>query len=205
MPSTRSSQPVSAYLMLLILGFLPLILVALFYDDLPHRFVVQWNAGGLSITGTRAKSAITIAITCAAIALFAVVIAAIQNDAFRASGIRRLFLALNFAQVVTIGLTCLMLVGEAVGFPLRTRDIVPPSAGLLLAIASLLCLRLSAGASARAARIVFGAAGWIFLALAIAIVALTIVFIGTPLSWVGIGVALLAGLVLAIPEPSSEG
>jgi hypothetical protein len=203
MPTTRSSQPVSAYLMLLILGFLPLILIALFYDDLPHRFIVQWSAAGLSITGTRAKSAIAIAITCAAIALFAVIVAAVQNDSFRASGIRRLFLALNFAQVVTIGLTCLMLVGEAIGFPLSTRDLVPPSAALLMATAGLLCLRLSAGVASRVARIVFGAAGSIFLALAIAIIALTIVFIGTPVSWLAIGVALLSGLALAVPETSS--
>jgi len=200
--AARTPQPVSAYLVLLILGFLPLILVALFYDDLPHRFVVQWSGAGLSITGTRAKSALTIAIACAAIALFAVVVAVVQNDTLKASGIRRLFLALNFAQIVTIGLTCVMLVGEAVGFPFRAREVVPPSAALLLLIAALLCLRLYAGAAA-GGRIVFGAAALIFLAAAAAIMALTAAFIATPLSWLGIGVALLAGLLLALPESSS--
>jgi hypothetical protein len=203
--ATRSSQPVSAYLVLLILGFLPLILVALFYDDLPHRFIVQWSGAGLSITGTRAKSAMTIAMACAAIALFAVLVAAIQNDSFKASGIRRLFLALNFAQIVTIGLTCAMLVGEAVGFPLQTRDVVPPSAALLLVIAGLLCLRLSSGATARASRIVLAAAGCVFLSGAVAIAALTIIFVATPLSWAAIGVALVAALALAVPEPSPDG
>ena len=200
MPAARSSQPVSAYLLLLILGFLPVILVALFYDDLPHRFIVRWGGAGLTITGTRAKSAMTIAIACAAIALFAVIIAAIQNESLKASGIRRLFLALNFAQVITIGLTCAMLVSEALGFPYRVRDAIPPSAALLLTIAALLCLRIAAGAATRLGRVVFGLFGWSFALTAIAIVALTIVFIGTPLSFAAIAVALLLSLLLAMPE-----
>jgi hypothetical protein len=200
MPATRSSQPVSAYLLLLILGFLPIILVALFYDDLPHRFIVQWGAAGLTITGTRARSAMTIAIACAGIALFAVIVSAIQNESFKASGIRRLFLALNFAQIITIGLTCAMLVGEAVGFPYRLRDTVPPSAALLLVIVALLCLRVAAGAASSAGRVVFGVLGWSFVVSAVAIVALTIVYIGTPLSFAAIVVALLFSLLLAIPE-----
>ncbi len=199
MPGTQP-QPVSAYLALVILGFLPLILIALFYDDLPHRFVVQWTAGGLSVTGTRAQSVVTIAAACAAIALFAVLVAAAQNASFKALGIRRLFLALNFAQIITIGLTCAMLVGEALGVALRVRDTVPPSAALLLAIAGLLCLRLSGGAASRGARVGMGIAAWTFLAGAVAIVGLTLAFIHSALSWAAIAVALVAAIALAVPE-----
>jgi len=200
MPASPSSQPVSAYLTLLILGFLPVILVALFYDDLPHRFIVEWGGSGLTITGTRARSAMTIAIACAAIAVFAVIVAAIQNESFRASGIRRLFLALNFVQVATIGLTCGMIVAEALGFALRVRDMVPPSAALMLAVAALLCLRMSNGAGSRWSRIIFRSAAWLFLLGAIAIIAVTMVFIGTPVAFTAIAVAFLAVLLLAIPE-----
>lgn len=203
MPDGRTSQPVSAYLALLILGFLPLLLVALFYDDLPHRYVVHWSAAGLSITGTRAKSVMTIAIACAAISVFAVLVAAVQNASFKASGVRRLFLALNFAQIVTIGLTCAMLVGEALGFAFRVRDTVPPSAALLLTIAGLLCWRLSSGTASRSSRIVFGAAAFVFLMGGLAVLALTIAFIGTPLSCAALALALLASLVLAAPERDS--
>jgi hypothetical protein len=200
MSAARSSQPVSAYLLLLILGFVPVILVALFYDDLPHRFIVQWGAAGLTITGTRARSAMTIAIACAAIAVFAIIIAAIQNESLKASGIRRLFLALNFAQILTIGLTCGMLVGEALGFPYRVRDTVPPAAAFLLTTAALLCLRIAGGAATWAGRVLFGTIGWLFIAGALAIVALTVVFIGSPLSFGAIVVALLLSLLMAIPE-----
>src|SRR6185436_17045329 len=100
MPGQQSTQPVSAYLLLLILGFLPIIIVA-----------------------------------------------AIQNESFRASGIRRLFLALNYAQVITIGLTCAMIVTEAVGFPYRIRHVIPATAALMLAIAAILCLRIARGSA----------------------------------------------------------
>ena len=204
MAAQRSTQPVSAYLVLLILGFLPAIIVALFWDDLPHRFIVQWGVAGLTITGTRAKSAMTIAVACAGISLLAVLITAIQNESFRASGIRRLFLALNFIQVVTIGLTCAMIVTEAVGFPFRLRDIVPASAALMLTAAALLCLRLAGGAASRAGAFLFGAFGWIFLLAAVAIAALTILYIGTPLSLGAIAAALLIALLLAIPERAAS-
>ena len=204
MPASQSSQPVSAYLLLLILGSLPLIFVAMFYDDLPNRLVVHWGAGGhVTVIGTRAQSVMTIAIGCAGIALLAVFIAAAQNASFKSLGIRRLFLGLNFAQVITIGLTCAMLVGEALGFPIQVRDTVPPSAALLLAVAGLLCLRLSRGATSRGLSFIFGGAAWIFLAAAVAIIGLTLAFINTPLSWAAIGVAALATMALALPEPAS--
>lgn len=204
MAAQQSTQPVSAYLVLLILGFLPAIIVALFWDDLPHRFIVQWGVAGLTITGTRAKSAMTIAIACAGISLLAVLITALQNESFRASGIRRLFLALNFIQVITIGLTCAMIVTEAVGFPFRLRDIVPASAALMLTAAALLCLRLAGSAASRAGAFLFGAFGWIFLLAAVAIAALTILYIGTPLSLGAIAAALLLALLLAIPERAAS-
>jgi hypothetical protein len=201
MAAKQSTQPVSAYILLLILGFLPIILVQLFWDDLPHRFVVQWSVAGLTIIGTRAKSAMTIAIGCAAIALFAVLVGAVQNESFRASGIRRLYLALNFVQVITIGLTCAMIVTEAVGLvPFRIRDLIPASAALLLTVAALLCLRLSGGAASRAAAFLFGAVGWLFVLLAVGIIALTVLYIGTPIAFVAIALAALLALLLAIPE-----
>ena len=163
MPAQQSTQPVSSYLLLLILGFLPVILVALFWDDLPHRFVVQWNLGGLTISGTRSRSAMTLAVACAGIALLAVMIAAIQNESFKASGIRRLFLALNYMQVITIGLTCAMIVTEAIGFPFRVRHVIPASAALMLAVAALLCLRIAGGAATSVRRFIFGAFGWLFI------------------------------------------
>jgi hypothetical protein len=142
----------------------------------------------------------TIAIVCAAIALLAVVIAAIQNESFRASGIRRLFLALNFIQVLTIGLTCVMIVTEAIGFPYRVRDVVPPMAALLLTTAATLCFRIAAGAASGFGRAVFGTFGTLFLIAAIAVIAVTILFIGTPLSFAAIALALALALLLAIPE-----
>ena len=204
-PAQRSTQPISAYLVLLILGFLPVILVALFWDDLPHRFIVQWGIAGLTVTGTRAKSAMMIAVGCAGIALFAVIITAIQNESFRASGIRRLFLALNFMQVITIGLTCAMVVTEAIGIvPFRLRDVVPASAALTLTAAALLCLRISGGAASSIGAFVFGAFGWLFVIVSLAIVAATVIFIGTPLSFAAIVVALLLAVVFAMPERASE-
>jgi hypothetical protein len=200
MPAQQSTQPVSAYLLLLILGFLPVILVALFWDDLPHRFVVQWNVGGLTISGTRSRSAMTAAVACAGISLLAVLIAAVLNESFRASGIRRLFLALNYAQVITSGLTCAMIVTEAVGFPYRIRHVIPATAALMLVIAALLCLRIASGAATPARGYLFGFFGWLFLLAALAVVAATIVFIGTPLSFGALAVAALFAMLLAIPE-----
>ena len=200
MAASPSSQPVSAYLLLLILGFVPVILVSLFYDDLPHRLVVQWGIGGVTITGTRARSAMTIAVACAGIALLAVIVAAVQNESFRASGIRRLFLALNFAQVLTIALTCAMLVAEALGFPYRIRDAIPASAALMLAAAAFLCLRVAGSAATGFSRFVVGGAGWVFLLAALAIAAATAVFIATPLAFASIAVAATVALLLAVPE-----
>ena len=200
MAAQQSTQPVSAYLLLLILGFLPIILVALFWDDLPHRFVVQWNLGGLTISGTRSRSAMTAAMACGGIALLAVIVAAIQNESFRASGIRRLILALNYAQVITIGLTCAMIVTEAIGFPYRIRHVIPASAALLIIIAAMLCLRIANGAATPARGYIFGFFGWAFVFAAIAIVAATIFFIGTPLSFGALAVAAVLAMLLAIPE-----
>jgi hypothetical protein len=129
-----------------------------------------------------------------------VIIAAIQNESFRASGIRRLFLALNFVQVLTIGLTCVMIVTEAVGFPYRVRDVVPPAAALLMTTAATLCFRIAAGAASSFGRVVFGSFATLFLIGAIAVIAATILFIGTPLSFAAIAVALVLALILAIPE-----
>jgi hypothetical protein len=204
MPAQQSTQPISAYLLLLILGFLPVILVALFWDDLPHRFVVQWTVGGLTITGTRSRSAMTAAVACAGISLIAVLIAALQNESFRASGIRRLFLALNYAQVITIGLTCAMIVTEAVGFPYRIRHIIPATAALMLAIAAFLCLRIAGGAATATRGYIFGFFGWLFVLVSLAIVAATILFIGTPLSLAALAVAALIAMLLAIPEQTAS-
>lgn len=204
MAAAKSTQPISAYLLLLILGFLPAILVALFWDDLPHRFVVQWGVAGLTITGTRAKSAMTIAIACAGISLLAVLVTAVQNESFRASGIRRLFLALNFAQVVTIGLTCAMIVTEAIGIlPFRLRDVVPAGAALILVTAALLCFRIAGGAATRVVSFGAGLVAWFFLLAALAIGAATVVFIGTPLSFGALAVAAILAALLALPEQSA--
>ncbi|MBI1211734.1 MAG: hypothetical protein GC190_09750 [Alphaproteobacteria bacterium] len=206
MAAQQSSQPISAYLTLLILGFLPLILVALFWDDLPHRYIVQWGAGRVTITGTRAQSVMIVAVACAGIALLAVLVTAIQNESFRASGIRRLFLALNFLQIVTIGLTCAMIVTESIGvLPFRLRDVVPASAALMLTTAGLLCLRVASGVATRVGGFFFRAFGWLFMLAAVGIVALTTLFIGTPLSVGAIAAALLVALLLAIPEQPSPG
>lgn len=204
MPAQQSTQPVSAYLLLLILGFLPIVLVALFWDDLPHRFVVQWNVGGLTISGTRSRSAMTAAIAGAGISVLAVIIAAIQNESFRASGVRRLFLALNYAQVITIGLTCAMIVTEAVGFPYRIRHVIPASAALMLAIAAILCLRIAGGAATATRANVFGFFGLLFILAALAVAAASIFLIGSPLSFGAVAVAAVLALLLAIPERAAS-
>ena len=114
-------------------------------------------------------------------------------------------MALNYAQVITIGLTCAMIVTEAVGFPYRIRHIIPATAALMLAIAALLCLRIAAGAATPGRGYVFGFFGWLFVLASVAVVAATVLFIGTPLSLGALGVAALLTLLLAIPEtPASD-
>lgn len=192
------SRPVSAYLALLILGFLPPLGVGLFYDDLPNRLVVQWDGlGQLTVIGTRASSVMTIAVASAVIGVIAVLLAALFNNALSSSRMRSLFLGLNAAQIVTIGLTCLALVSEALGYGVAARAAVPPAASVLLFACALMFWRASSNVRETngAAATVFTLGACMFLTAAVAVFFAGLYFTPSPL---GIAASVLATIGMAM-------
>lgn len=138
-------QPWPAYLALVVLGAAPLALVTRYYGVLPNRLVVQWDTfGNTTVIGTRPASVLMIANIAAVVALVAIAVSIWQNRALVAIGARRAFLALNIAQIVVIGLTCAMIVSDALGLHLAIRPAIAPVMAVLLFAGAVLCYRASA-------------------------------------------------------------
>lgn len=144
--STSTRQPLGSYAVMLVLGLLPTALVTRYYDILPHRLVIQWDAfGNTTIIGTRASTVLMIANVAAVVALLATAIAVWQHQALVALRMRRAYLALNLAQIAAINLTCAMIVSDALGLQLKIKPMVPPAMAVLLFAAGVLCWRMDWG------------------------------------------------------------
>lgn len=171
-------------------------LVARYYGVLPNRLVVQWDTfGNTTVIGTRPASVMMIANIAAAIALVAIVVSIWQNRSLIAIGARRAFLALNYAQVLAIGLTCAMIVNDALGLKLAVKPAIAPVMSVLLFAGAVLCYRAAGpgGGFGRIAAIVLAIAAFGFLALS-AIAANAVV------GYYASAFALLAMAALALPE-----
>ncbi|MEQ1868192.1 MAG: hypothetical protein ABL996_26545, partial [Micropepsaceae bacterium] len=125
------------------LGLAPVALVLRTYDVLPNRTIIRWDMfGNTTIIGTRPWTVLMIAVTGAIIAVLSVALAMLLRKSLAELGLRRAYLALNFAQVVVIALTCGMIVSEALGFQLTIKPMIPPAMAVLLVAAAVLCWRL---------------------------------------------------------------
>jgi hypothetical protein len=193
-PSVK--QPWPAYLGLIVCGVAPLALVTRYYGVLPHRLVVQWDTfGNTTVIGTRPASVLLIANIAAVVALTAIAISIWQNRALAAIGARRAFLALNFAQIIVIALTCAMIVSDALGLKLAIRPMIAPVMSVLLFAAAVLCFRASAqgGGLGRIAAYVLAAA-------AVGLLALSAIAANAVVGYYASAFALLAMAALALPE-----
>jgi uncharacterized membrane protein len=194
--ATAVKQPWFAYLGLIALGVAPLALVTRYYGVLPNRLVVQWDTfGNTTVIGTRPASVLMIANIAAVVALVAIAVAIWQNRALVSIGARRAFLALNFAQIVAIGLTCAMIVSDAMGLQLAIRPAIPPVMAVLLFAGAVLCYRASPPGTGlgRIGAYALGVAAFGLLALS-AIAANAVV------GYYASAFALLAMAALALPE-----
>lgn len=195
-PATSVKQPWLAYLGLVLLGALPLALVTRYYGVLPHRLVVQWDTfGNTTVIGTRPASVLLIANIAAVVALFAIAVAIWQNRALVAIGSRRAFLALNFAQIIVIGLTCGMIVSDALGLGLAIKPAIAPVMSVLLFAGAVLCYR-AAGSGGGLARVAAFALG----AFAFALLAFSAIAANAVVGYYASAFALLAMAALALPE-----
>jgi drug/metabolite transporter (DMT)-like permease len=128
---------------MIVLGFAPVALVLRYYDTLPNRTVIRWDMfGNTTVIGTRPSTILMVAVTGASIAVLSIALAMLLRKPLAELGLRRAYLALNFAQIVVIALTCGMIVSEALGFQLAIKPMIPPAMAVLLAAAAVLCWRL---------------------------------------------------------------
>ena len=154
---------------MIVLGFVPLALVTHYYGVLPNRMVIQWDVlGRLTVIGTRASTVLFVANVAAVAGLAGSVLALWQHKALSETGTLRSYLALNFAQIVAINLTCIMLVSDALGMGLTIKPMIPPVMAVLLFAAGVLFWKIDAGARTGVVRFVAGLialSGLIVLAL----------------------------------------
>jgi uncharacterized membrane protein len=194
--STTVKQPWLAYLGLVVLGAAPLALVTRYYSVLPNRLVVQWDTfGNTTVIGTRPASVLMIANVAAVVALVSIAITIWQNRALVSIGARRAFLALNFAQVIAIGMTCAMIVSDAMGLQLAIRPTIPPVMAVLLFSGAVLCFRASPPGQGFGRIIAFALA-----AGAIGLLALSAIAANAVVGYYASAFALLAMAALALPE-----
>src|SRR5262249_39052655 len=146
-------HPFGSYGLMLLLGLIPVALVTQYYDVLPNRLIIQWDAfGNTTLIGTRARTVLLIANVAAVVGLSATTLAIWQHRSLVALGVRRAYLGLNFAQLVVINLTCAMIVSQALGLHLTIKPMVAPAMAVLLFAAGILSWRLKEGRHERAAR-----------------------------------------------------
>ena len=165
----KRRYPWTSSVLMIVLGFVPLALVTHYYGVLPNRMVIQWDVlGRLTVIGTRAGPVLFVANVAAFAGLAASVLVFWQHKALSETGTLRSYLALNFAQIVAINLTCFMLVSDALGMGLTIKPTIPPAMAVLLFAAGVLCWKIDAGARMGVVRGVAGLmalSGLIVLAL----------------------------------------
>jgi hypothetical protein len=178
---------------MILLGAAPVPLVLRYYNVLSNRTVIQWDMfGNTTIIGTRPSTVLAIAIASCVIALTAVLIALLQHRALVELGLRRAYLMLNFAQVVVLGLTCLMVVTEAIGLKFTLKPMIGPAMSVLLAAGSVLCWRLGQRA---------GRAVSILLAIAaVGLLVLGAIAANVVVGYYAAALALLAMIAVALPD-----
>ena len=183
--------------MILAFGLLPIALVTYYYDVLPHRFVIQWDAfGNTTVIGTRARTVLMVANMAGVIALLGIALAIWQNRTLVTLGMRRAFLGLNLAQIVAINLTCAMIVNDALGLKLSLKPTIPPAMAVVLFAAGVLCRRIDQNqrnAYARGAAIVLAISGILLLAY-------SALAINAVVGYYASAFGLLAMLALALPQ-----
>lgn len=186
-------QPYGSYVALLALGLAPVPVVLTYYNVLSNRTVIQWDMfGNTTIIGTRPSTVLTIAYVGAAIAVTAVLVAISQHRALVELGLRRAYLMLNFAQVVAIDLTCLMIVTDALGMRLTLKPTIPPAMAVLLMAGAVLCWRLGQGA----VRVL----AWLLGIAAFGILALGAIAANAVVGYYAAAFALLAMAAVALPD-----
>lgn len=194
--ATSVKQPWLAYLGLVVLGAVPLALVTRYYGVLPNRLVVQWDTfGNTTVIGTRPASVLMMANIAAVVALVAIAITIWQNRALAQIGARRAFLALNFAQIIAIGMTCAMIVNDAMGLGLAIRPAIPPVMAVLLFSGAVLCYR-AAGSGGGLGRM----AAFALAAAAVGLLAFSAIAANAVVGYYASAFALLAMAALALPE-----
>ena len=165
----KRRYPWTSTALMIVLGFVPLALVTHYYGVLPNRMVIQWDVlGRLTVIGTRASTVLFVANVAAVAGLAGSVLAFWQHKALSETGTLRGYLALNFAQIVAINLTCIMLVSDALGMGLTIKPMIPPVMAVLLFAAGVLFWKIDAGARTGVVRFVAGLialSGLIVLAL----------------------------------------
>ncbi len=181
---------------MMVLGFAPIALVLHFYNVLPNRTVIRWDLfGNTTIIGTRPATVLTLACAGGVIAVLSVLVAIWQRRALSALGLRRAYLSLNLAQLVTIALTCAMIVSEALGFQFKIKPMIPPAMAVLLFAGGVLCGRLDGyrPGPLRMFAIVLTAG-------AVALLAFSAIAMNAVVGYYASAFALLAMVAIALPE-----
>jgi hypothetical protein len=191
-----SRQPYAGYATILALGLLPTALVTRYYDIIPRRIVIQWDTfGNTTIIGTRSTTLLMIANAAALIALISIAVAVWQHRSLIALGARRAFLALNLAQIVTINLTCAMIVSDALGLKLAIKPMIPPAMAVLLFAAAVLIGRMNETPRrglTRGVSLALGGAGVLLLAF-------SAVALNAAVGYFAAALAALAMVAIALP------
>lgn len=196
---TSARPPLFTYAVMMALGALPTALVMQYYEILPRRLVIQWDAfGNVTVIGTRPGTVLMVANAAVLIALTAVAIALWQNRALAEFGMRRAFLALNMAQIVAINLLCAMLISDALGLLLKIKPMIPPAMAVVLFASGVLCWRLGRGQAntfAYLAAVALTGGAVVLLAFSAAAVNAVVGYFASAL-------AILAMAAVALPEKS---
>ena len=179
------------------LGLAPTALVTHYFGYLPNRMVIQWDVfGRMTVIGTRASTVLMIANFAAVAGLSGAVLALWQHRAFVAFDGLRAFLMLNFAQIIAINLTCIMIVTQALGMNLAIRPTIPPAMAVLLFCAGVLCWRVEQSAGISGTRL-FGA---LLMGVGVAILGLNAIASNQIVGYYASAFALLMMIAAVIPS-----
>jgi hypothetical protein len=141
----------------------------------------------VTVIGTRPATVLMIANFAAVVALSAIALAIWQQRTLLELGMRRTFLALNLAQIVSINLVCAMLVSDALGLQLKIKPMIPPAMAVLLFAAGVLCWRIDRSRKSVAAR----SAAFVLIAAAA---------VNAAVGYFASALAVLAMVAVALPE-----
>jgi hypothetical protein len=186
-----------SYASILVLGFLPTALVTHYYDVLPHRLVVQWDGfGNTTVIGTRSATVLMVANIAAVIALTCLALAIWQQRTLVAMGMRRVFLALNLAQIVAINLACAMIASDALGLQLTIKPMIPPAMAVVLFAAGMLFRRVDQSQANVFAR----AIAFVLMLAALLLLGFSAAAAGAVVGYYASAFGLLALAALALPH-----